>query len=186
MANKANTDAACPYCGDVRSQPAQARYKCKSCGNAVWIKSSVDNRQKRPMAKQQAEDAEQEWQDQAHEKLVDKFQWLSEQVQRTTDPGKVQGHFLEMATIQHRLGNDPMPYLAEAHQADLNSMPPEMVRAVVIVAHNPCGHCEQYVGRVIPLGEAKIINLLPVEHCWDLSKRGWPCGTRYEVVFDDE
>lgn len=58
----ANEISTCPYCGHDRWNPATRRYRCKSCKNTVYVKRTVEDRQKRPVTLDQLREIEQQWQ----------------------------------------------------------------------------------------------------------------------------
>ena len=87
------SDTLCPHCGSAFDRPPQRKTKCKSCGNAVLVRTRPSDRRRILVTPAQAAALEEEW--------SQKYEYA--RVIRTDRPG----FDAEKATLTQKFGGTP-------------------------------------------------------------------------------
>ncbi|MBL4743406.1 MAG: hypothetical protein JKX87_02015 [Cycloclasticus sp.] len=156
---KANVETKCPYCGDERSKSATRQYRCKACGETIYIKRTLDNSQKRLMTYDEASTAQEE---------TDTF--YNESVQKNN-------LLRQYATVESMTTST---MVSAMNHPDANHF---KIRS----GHHTCAVCQKLVGKIFQVNKHNIKNMpVPNERCLSALNDGYYCGTYLETVFDDQ
>ena len=156
---KANKETKCPYCGDERSKPATRQYRCKACGETIYVKRTVDNPQKRPMTYGQAQKAQEERDAFYADKVEKNYILRNYATQKTMTTSYI------ISAISH----------------------PDVNHFKIHAGHSTCSECEKLVGKILRANKHNIKNMpIPNERCLNPQEGISHCGLYLTAMFDDE
>jgi len=156
---KANKETKCPYCGNERDKPATRQYRCKVCGETIYVKRSLSNPQKRPMTYDEANAVQSET-DAFHKASVEKNN-LARQFATITSMNTS----YMMSAISH----------------------PEARYFKIHAGNSTCAECEKLIGKILLANKHNINNMpVPNERCLNALSGEYYCGTYLSTIFDDE
>jgi len=159
MLGERNIISICPYCGHDRGRPAQRAYKCKNCGNEVFVRRTPESRERKPVTYEEVERIETLWSDRRENRTAET---LYDVLFSYIDAG-----LREM--LEH-----PIPDL---HYVQIIGH----TKSAVPV----CESCSALVGKLLTPADARKFKLLPNWGCKNVE-RAFFCLISYEIVFDDE